>query len=846
MKGIKIGIKEGIIIFITLIIMTNFIGFVYAGIIMLSLLAVNTFLRLGDAKTENKTIINSPIEHKEVFAEKTTGKIKNFFVSFFLAIFLSMAFLSICIPFLINTNALSYLENASIGQINLWRISIIFGMLTIITSAIYIIKHKKRKLVILFLWAFWILGTSLILIISYNTWGIKLNADIITKKFPLIGVAGIMPTLPFFIWFFGIYYCRKVAMRLGINTSVALLSGIFLPVLSLLIYLFYSYWKKTRELKIRILKITAGVVIILLLISAGIIYYIVGMPEYSLYKLKQAITNNNDVEFNKYFDIESVADNFEELPSQSKEWIDSLNTSILEIKEENPDKSKDASAYIPTGLTGKYLKNASISYSDQGSNNPNVALHFNDEGSKLFSEITKRNINMKLAIFLSGNLASSPIVQSEINNGEAIISGIDASQVSLITNAINEEKISTINGFKIKEKAIDGDYAKITIGKMSNNNGFELSMTRMEGRYWKINKIDTVIINNGEEKLPNPEGEKIATFNWKYKGKNYSLDEKLYDSYYKFYNSLPAQDVFNGESLVGRLEKDNGLFINESEGDKTISELAQSIKLLGEKNNLSENQLVELVSAFVQTIPYDTDKFNKIKAGNMEKVYYPYEVLYNNKGVCSDKSYLAYSLLRDLGYGVSLFLFSDPADSHMAMGIKCPIEYSNYDSGYCFLETTSLGNKIGSTPSLSKEFGTATSKVELSDFSNDSTESNYNPLGRIEILNKTDGLIYTGVIDTFNTQKEIDNLLATVRRLDRELNASNAELDNKRADLDGMEKNLKKMEKSGSYSGYENYYSKYSKAFSEFKKDIKAYNAKIATRNQINTKCNNLINSFYQ
>lgn len=52
MKGIKIGIKEGIIIFIALIILTNFIGFFYAGIIIIALLGINVYLRSKEKKVD--------------------------------------------------------------------------------------------------------------------------------------------------------------------------------------------------------------------------------------------------------------------------------------------------------------------------------------------------------------------------------------------------------------------------------------------------------------------------------------------------------------------------------------------------------------------------------------------------------------------------------------------------------------------------------------------------------------------------------------------------------------------------------------------------------------------------
>lgn len=662
-------------------------------------------------------------------------------------------------------------------------------------------------------------------------------------------IIAILPIILLAIWIGGIVYCKKVAKRLDMGGSNAILAGIFLPILSVLIYFSYSFWKKTKKAKIKTLKIVASAIVILVIASAGVGYYITGTPEYSLYKLRQFIINNDNVKIEKYLDIESVADNFGESPSQSQEWINELNTSILELKEENPDKSKDASAFISTGLTGKYLKSASVSYSSQSSNNLDIALHFNDQGAQLFAEITRRNIDKKLAIFLYKDLVSSPIVQSEIINGEAIISGLDAGQVVSIVNAINEEKISTINGFKIREKTIDGDYAKVKIGKAGNVDGFELTLARMQGRYWRLEKINTVIISDGNTKLPNPEGEKLATFDWKYKGKSYSLNEKLYDSYYKFYTALPDVDVFNGESIVEKLEKDNKLFIKESDKDKTISELAQSLKSLGEENKLNENQLAELASTFVQTIPYDNERYKKRITGIYDRTLYPYEVLYINKGICQDKSYLAYLLLKEMGYGVSLFLFPDPADSHMAVGVKCPLEYSNYDSGYCFLETTSLGNKIGWEPNLSKEFGIATSKLELSDFSNDPTESRYHPLGKIEILNKIDGKEYTGIIETRATERELANLWASIDAMDRNLDGLDAEISYRRDAVEEMEDDLKKLEKKedpSDYDKYEKLYKEYSKDWKKLDNVINDFNKKLETRNQMSTKYRNLSNSFYQ
>ncbi|MBI4036364.1 protein translocase subunit SecD [Candidatus Daviesbacteria bacterium] len=79
----------------------------------------------------------------------------------------------------------------------------------------------------------------------------------------------------------------------------------------------------------------------------------------------------------------------------------------------------------PTGLTGADLKKAQVSFGGGGNvkSGPEVAIEFTDEGAKKFAELTKRNINKPLAIFLDNQLISAPIVQQEIVGGSAVITG---------------------------------------------------------------------------------------------------------------------------------------------------------------------------------------------------------------------------------------------------------------------------------------------------------------------------------------------------------------------------------------------------------------------------------------
>lgn len=89
--------------------------------------------------------------------------------------------------------------------------------------------------------------------------------------------------------------------------------------------------------------------------------------------------------------------------------------------EDNPLLAQDPE-YVPTQLTGRYLKRAQVAF-NQNAITPAVSLEFNSEGAKLFAEITKSNVGKRVAIYLDGVAISEPTVNEEINDGRAEISG---------------------------------------------------------------------------------------------------------------------------------------------------------------------------------------------------------------------------------------------------------------------------------------------------------------------------------------------------------------------------------------------------------------------------------------
>jgi len=110
---------------------------------------------------------------------------------------------------------------------------------------------------------------------------------------------------------------------------------------------------------------------------------------------------------------------------------------IIYKREENPEyklshiliKTKSAEEILGedaqwknTELTGRNLKRASVEFNPQD-NSPQVSLEFDDQGAKLFEEITARNVGKPVAIFLDGYAISVPNVNEKITGGRAVITG---------------------------------------------------------------------------------------------------------------------------------------------------------------------------------------------------------------------------------------------------------------------------------------------------------------------------------------------------------------------------------------------------------------------------------------
>ena len=104
-------------------------------------------------------------------------------------------------------------------------------------------------------------------------------------------------------------------------------------------------------------------------------------------------------------------------PKENYEEILERNQTVFETGEgeiEDP--------FQTTPLTGRYLKKAELGF-DQTTYQPLVLLQFDDQGAKIFEDLTSRNVGKPLAIYIDGILISAPRVEETISGGRAQITG---------------------------------------------------------------------------------------------------------------------------------------------------------------------------------------------------------------------------------------------------------------------------------------------------------------------------------------------------------------------------------------------------------------------------------------
>ncbi len=185
-----------------------------------------------------------------------------------------------------------------------------------------------------------------------------------------------------------------------------------------------------------------------------------------------------------------------------------------------------------------------------------------------------------------------------------------------------------------------------------------------------------------QEESPPPaedlyKGAEQRTFYYSFNGESGSFKFQVYKGLNDYLANLSR--TFKCSPVCPTNDTMQQSFLDQS---TQASELERFAGVIKSKASDRESQ-ARIAINLVQRIPYDESTYS----GGINKDRYPYQVLYDGKGVCGEKVRLLAYFLRDLGYGTALLYFS--AEQHAALGLKCPSEYSYKGTGYCFIETTS-------------------------------------------------------------------------------------------------------------------------------------------------------------
>ncbi len=166
------------------------------------------------------------------------------------------------------------------------------------------------------------------------------------------------------------------------------------------------------------------------------------------------------------------------------------------------------------------------------------------------------------------------------------------------------------------------------------------------------------------------------------KGKEGEIKYTVYNGLVEYLSNLPISISYeNGEMPLRRDFKIKKIY------DEEQKELILPLILKIQEITPNKEDQFRIAVSLVQKIEFGFSNKTEITFGKqIAHQRYPYEVLYDEKGICGEKSELLVLLLKELGY--ETIIFYHQKENHESVGVKCPEEYSHQNTGYCFIETT--------------------------------------------------------------------------------------------------------------------------------------------------------------
>ena len=233
--------------------------------------------------------------------------------------------------------------------------------------------------------------------------------------------------------------------------------------------------------------------------------------------------------------------------------------------------------------------------------------------------------------------------------------------------------------------------------------------------------------------------------------------------------------------------------IDDPTQDAVIADLIGEFRKLRAARQLSDDEYLELIALYVQSLQYKTNENTAAK--------FPVETIADNAGDCDDKSLLLAALLSREGYAVALLSFRQ--ENHMALGIGSD-DYRYGTTNYTFLETTNL-SFVGIP---AQKPGTETTLLSTP----------------IVIPVGSGQKLYTSTWQTQNISNVIRDTETKVRELELQLEVFSSDLDSHRQEIQDMERGMESLQRAGDIRRYNQMVLLHNTKVSEYNSRLNTYN----------------------
>ncbi len=336
----------------------------------------------------------------------------------------------------------------------------------------------------------------------------------------------------------------------------------------------------------------------------------------------------------------------------------------------------------------------------------------------------------------------------------------------------------------------------------------------------------------------------LQDYPFEYNCQEYQLQLEVAPKLDSYYSNQDKAYYYSGE-LPADWQTDYYIeFLSSSQDLAAINYTIQSIQDAVHPEN--SDQLLLALVRFVQHLNYDCDKYFSYQ-NFLEDDYatsYPYETLVDQSGVCGDFSLLLGKFFQQMDYGAALLVYNNL--NHMAVGLQCPLESSNYQwngVGYCFVETT-IPSRIGVLPdSINKQpFNETPAFIPISDGKTFEMIEDLQISRQQEVEQFGSYILSLTGCDEIAAYKSVRNLELTIQTLEGELSVLNQRISNLDKKLDQKIANYRSSGCEGTLP--EEKYDQCLTKYNNLKSDEKTYNQVVNTYNNTFQEYQNVVSGY--